>query len=89
MSFELAYDLALEEGKEVVFVVSSDWHRKVRVLLTEVDREGNQMRVRGNSLGSSFKGIKAAKKDEPPVVVEGTFALKGETWRGTLEPAAS
>ena len=36
MNFELAYELEVKVDKEVVFVMSNDLHRKVRLLITEI-----------------------------------------------------
>lgn len=87
MAFEMAYDLQMDVGKEVVFVLSDDRHRKVRVFITEKDQQGDTVNFKGNSFGSSYPGIKAAKKDEPPVRVKGQFQRSGNTWTGTLESA--
>jgi len=87
MTFELAYDLELAVDNEVVFVMQGDAHRKVRVLLTEVDDKGDQIAISGNSVGSSFKEIKSAKRDEPPVRVKGTFTRSGDTLSGELQMA--
>lgn len=85
MAFEMAYDLKIDVGKEVVFVLSDDWHRKVRIIVTEKDEQGDKVNFQGNSYGSSYPGIKAAKKDESPVKVKGQFQRSGNKWTGTLE----
>lgn len=87
MSFELAYSLGITPGKEVVFVKSDDWHRKVRVEISEVNASENSISFKGRSLGSSYQPIKASKKDEPPVPVSGVFTRDGERWYGDLNPA--
>ncbi len=87
MSFELAYDLQPTLGREIVFVRQDDRHRKVRLLLTELDEQGDTLTLTGHSLGSSYQPIKAAKKDETPVVVKGRLQRAGEQLRGSLEPA--
>lgn len=86
MDFELAYDLALEPGNEVVFVKSDNRHRKVRVFITQVASSDDAFTFSGNSLGSSVKQIKAAKKDEPPVLVSGSFEQVDGVWRGLVQP---
>ncbi len=85
MEFELAYDLEIAVGNEVTFVAPADRHRKVRVFVTEVKQVGDTLTFAGNSLGSSFKEIKAAKKDEPPVEVLGRLRLDDGAWRGSVE----
>lgn len=85
MAFELAYDLELAVDHEVVFVLQGDAHKKVRVLVTEVERDGDQIALSGNSLGSSVKEIKAAKKEELPVRVKGTFKRSGDEISGDLQ----
>jgi hypothetical protein len=85
MEFERAYDLEIEVGKEVVFTRSGDWHRKVRVLVTAVEVQGDAVRFEGHSLGSSVKDIKAAKRDEPPVRLRGSMRRAGSGLKGTLE----
>ncbi len=87
MSFELAYDLNIEVDREVVFIKSDDWHRKVRILIQSCDTSGDQITFVGHSLGSSFQPIKAAKREEPPVVVKGDFTLQSGKWVGTLTGA--
>ena len=62
VDFELAYDLEVAPGNEVVFVRSDDRHRKVRVLVTEASRAEGNFSFSGHSLGSSVREIKAAKK---------------------------
>lgn len=88
MTFELAYDLGIVADREVVFIKSDDWHRKVRLLVTECSREGDTVRFTGHSLGSSYPPIKAAKRDEIPVVVHGEFAMHNGALRGTLTTVA-
>jgi len=88
MEFEIAYELDIQPGNEVVFVRRDDRHRKVRVLITEAHGEGGRITFSGHSLGSSFKEIKAAKKDEPPVPVRGRFEEREGHWVGSLESAA-
>ena len=51
MEFERAYDLEVEVGREVVFVRSDDWHRKVRVLITSVEVLADRVSFEGHSLG--------------------------------------
>jgi len=85
MDFEFAYDLAVTPGKEVVFVKSDDRHRKVRVLITEASSTNETLTFSGNSLGSSVREIKAAKKDEPPVAVTGHFGEADGVWRGSVK----
>ncbi|HXH04407.1 MAG TPA: hypothetical protein VNN09_13975 [Candidatus Competibacteraceae bacterium] len=87
MAFELAYDLSIAVDNEVVFVKSDDWHRKVRVLITECQEEHGSLSFTGHSLGSSYPPIKAAKKDEIPVVVKGRFQRQGDKLVGELTPA--
>ena len=84
MDFEFAYDLEVAPGNEVIFVRSNDRHRKVRVWVTEATIGDNELHFIGNSLGSSVREIKAAKKDEPPVVVSGQFALHEGKWLGSI-----
>ena len=86
MDFEFAYDLAVTPGKEAVFVKSDDRHRKVRVLITEASASNNTLTFCGNSLGSSVRQIKAAKKDEPPVPVNGHFEKLEGVWKGSVGP---
>lgn len=86
MEFELAYELEIEPGNEVTFVRCADRHRKVRVLVTDTSMDGDVLTFAGNSLGSSLKEIKAAKKDEPPVLVSGRFEQVEGTWKGSLQP---
>lgn len=86
MAFEMAYDLPLGIDKEIVLVRNDDRHRKVRVLITEFSEQDDTLRFTGHSLGSSYSPIKAAKKDETPVVVQGEFRRTGDNWSGTLEP---
>ena len=85
MEFELAYELAIEVDKEVVFVRRDDRHRKVRVLITEKDAESGSTVFTGHSLGSSVREIKAAKKDETPVPVKGRFKEIDGKLTGTVE----
>lgn len=85
MAFELAYDLELEVDHEIVFVLREDAHQKVRVLLTAVEISGDEVVLSGNSLGSSFRAIKAAKKEEPPVQVKGIFKRTNDKLSGELE----
>ena len=87
MEFELAYDLEMEVDHEVVFVLSDDKHRKVRIQVTDVQHDGDTVNVTGNSLGSSVKDIKAAKKDEPPVVVRPQMTRVDGAWRGSVTNA--
>ncbi len=82
--FEMAYDDALIVGREAVFVVSGDWHQKVRVTITGLEEGDGVRSFTGHSHGSSTRGIKAAKKDEPPVPVKGDFKLVEGRWQGTL-----
>lgn len=84
MDYELAYDLTIEVDREVVFVVSDDRHRKVRLLITETQTDGDTVSFVGNSLGSSVREIKAAKRDEPPIVVGGTMTQVDGAWRAEL-----
>ena len=84
MSFELAYDLNIAVDKEVVFVMSNDRHRKVRLLITEITETHDHIAFMGNSLGSSYPRIKAAKKDETPVVVKGEMQRSADGWSGDL-----
>ena len=84
MEFELAYDLPVEVDKEVVFVLIEDRNRKVRLLVTAVDDQGDQISFVGNSFGSSVRAIKAAKRDEPAVVVNGTMTRLDGVWTATL-----
>ena len=86
MDFELAYDLEVAPGNEVVFVLSDDRHRKVRVMITTADLGEDAFSFTGNSLGSSVRAIKAAKKDEPPVLVSGRFEKVDGVWKGRVEP---
>ena len=86
MDFELAYDLQVAPGNEVVFVKNDDRHRKVRVLITEADTSEDAFSFAGNSLGSSVREIKAAKRDEPPILVRGKFEKKDGVWRGYVQP---
>ena len=89
MDFELAYDLEVEPDKEVVFVLSHDRNRKVRVLVTESSHSGDSFAFRGNSLGSSVREIKSTKKDEPPVLVTGRFEKLDGEWKGTVTMSGS
>ena len=84
MRFELAYDLNVETDREVVFAMLGDRHRKIRILITEVDDQGGTINFVGNSFGSSVREIKAAKRDEPPVVVNGTMTRVDGVWTATL-----
>ena len=84
MSFELAYDLEIKVDREVVFVMTNDRHRKVRLLITEITETHDHIAFTGNSLGSSYPRIKAAKKDETPVVVKGDMTRKQNHWSGQL-----
>jgi len=84
MSFKSAYDLELAVGNEVVFVREDDGHRKVRLFITELDSAGGSATFTGHSLGSSVRGIKAAKKDETPVLVKGSVKLERGNWVGDL-----
>ena len=86
MDFELAYDLEVAPGNEVVFVRSNDRHRKVRVLVTEASCAEGSFSFSGHSLGSSVREIKAAKKDEPPVLVSGNFEMLDGVWKGVVQP---
>ena len=65
-------------------VVADDRHRKVRLHLSAVELDGDSATFTGASLGSSVKDIKAAKRDEPPVVVTGDVRLVDGVWRGSL-----
>ncbi len=85
MAFELAYDLEIAVGQEVIFVRSDDRHRKVRVEVTEIDSSDGRITFSGHSLGSSYREIKAAKKEEPPVRVRGELTRVDDQWRGDLE----
>lgn len=87
MDFELAYDLEVAPGNEVVFVRSDDRHRKVRVFITEADHGEGTFNFSGNSLGSSVREIKAAKKDEPPILVSGSFKKADGIWKGVVQAA--
>ncbi len=87
MNFESAYDLELEVGKEVVFVRRDDRHRKVRVYLTKLELDDGIARFTAHSRGTSVKEIKASKKDETPVVVNGEFEHIDDVWVGELTPA--
>lgn len=87
MTFQMAYDDALVVGREAVFVVSDDWHQKVRVMITGMNEEGGERVFAGHSYGSSVRGIKAAKKDETPVCVQGRLALNDGVWAGSVENA--
>ena len=87
MDFELAYDLEVAPGNEVVFVRNDDRHRKVRVLVTEANRADRSFSFSGHSLGSSVREIKAAKKDEPPILVSGNFEEVDGVWKGVVQPA--
>ena len=84
MSFKTAYDLELAIGNEVVFVLEDDAHRKVRLLITELDLGDDTATFTGHSLGTSVKGIKASKRDEVPVVVQGSARRQGGDWVGEL-----
>ena len=84
MSFELAYDLEIKVDREVVFVMTNDRHRKVRLLITEITETHDHIAFTGNSLGSSYPRIKAAKKDETPVVVKGDMKRSADHWSGQL-----
>lgn len=88
MAFELAYDLEIAVGKEVIFVRSDDRHRKVRVEVTEADTTDDRISFAGHSVGSSYRDIKAAKKEEPPVRVRGELTLVDGQWRGDIEMVA-
>lgn len=85
MGFRLAYDLAFTTGREVVLVRDDNAHHKVRVLITGLEESGETVTVTGNSLGSSYRPIKAAKKEEPPVPVRGEFTHRDGQWQGELE----
>lgn len=85
MVFRLAYDLELAVGREVVLVREDNSNQKVRVLVTGLEEAGDTVRLTGNSLGSSYRPIKAAKKEEPPVPVRGELAGGAGQWRGELE----
>lgn len=85
MSFELAYDLQVAVGHEVILVRSDDRQRKVRVEITELDSSEDRLSFAGRSIGSSYREIKAAKKEEPPVLVRGELALVDGKWRGNIE----
>ncbi len=87
MDFEIAYDLEVAPGNEVVFVRSDERHRKVRVFITEAHRGEDTFSFSGNSLGSSVREIKSAKKDELPVLVSGNFEKIDGTWKGVVQPA--
>lgn len=87
MKYELAYDLNFVVDREVVVVQSDDAHKKVRLLITGLEHSGDRLDLRGHSLGSSVKGIRSAKKEEPPIVVQGRFEESGGRWTGTIEPA--
>lgn len=82
--FELAYDLPVRVDSEVVFVNRDDRHRKVRILVTACQDDGQQLSFTGHSLGSSVQGIKAAKREETPVVVQGQFQRHGEQLIGEV-----
>ena len=79
-----AYDLELAVGNEVIFVREDDAHRKVRLLIADLEHSGDSVAFTGHSLGSSVKGIKAAKRDETPVVVRGSMTRAGDGWTGEL-----
>lgn len=85
MSFELAYDLQVAVGHEVILVRSDDRQRKVRVEITELDSSEDRLSFAGRSIGSSYREIKAAKKEEPPVLVRGELALVDGKWCGNIE----
>ncbi len=84
MFFMSAYDLELAVGQEIVFVRQDDGHRKVRLLITELQIQDEAATFSGHSFGSSVREIKAAKKDETPVVVRGNVTLDGNRWVGEL-----
>ncbi len=84
MAFKNAYSIDLVPGRETVFVLADDNHRKVRLELTEVSENGNEVTVMGYSRGSSYTGIKAAKADETQIIVKGTFTRNGEDLLGDL-----
>lgn len=85
MGFRLAYDLVPEVGRELVLVREDNSHHKVRVLVTGLEQSGETVTLTGNSLGSSYRPIKAAKKEEPPVPVRGEFTSRDGRWQGELE----
>jgi hypothetical protein len=85
MSFELAYDLQVAVGHEVILVRSDDRQRKVRVEITELDSSEDRLSFAGRSIGSSYREIKAAKKEESPILVRGELALVDGKWCGNVE----
>lgn len=87
MAFKAAYDLQLLEGREFTFVAADNPHHKVRLDITSVEDNGTEVNITGNSIGSSFTGIKAAKRDETPVRVVGQFKREGDELLGDLSNA--
>ena len=55
------------------------------MLITDTGMDGDALTFTGNSLGSSLKEIKSAKKDEPPVIVSGRFQQREGIWKGSLQ----